>query len=228
MPTLLRNADGTLATRGGILQAIPDGGTAADCICCDGGGGGLPDCNYCEFDGGPFRRLDFTQTVSGFPTAQHDVYFLALSCGGGSNRYAVFKCSGLDAINGTYEYSSNETCLGEGLQFDVAATVVYERRFLSFGQTLPCTQGTIEATYTWTSLRVTLTPGEVLVTPTPIPASPPCYPVWRAQDASGTVCDSRSGGNSQTLRNGLAVAATPCPGSSDFPYAFTTTVLGVP
>jgi hypothetical protein len=117
MPTLLRNANGTLATRGGILQAIPDGGTAADCLCC-----GPPPCAFCPDDGGPYSSATLSVTVAGFPATF--VYITTGFDGLGQPLRIRRTIEGLDAANGTYALTWNpETC-----------------QFVSpFGKTLPLT-----------------------------------------------------------------------------------------
>ena len=117
MPTLLRNANGTLATRGGILQAIPDGGTAADCLCC-----GPPPCAFCPDAGGPYSSATLSVTVAGFPATF--VYITTGFDGLGQPLRIRRTIEGLDAANGTYALTWNpETC-----------------QFVSpFGKTLPLT-----------------------------------------------------------------------------------------
>jgi hypothetical protein len=228
---LLKN--NKLAFRNGVLQIIPAGKDADDCICC---GEQIPDCNFCdgEGEGGPFRSLDFEQTISGFPSIQHDVYAENTQCGGfGSNRRHVFKCSGLDVINGTYNYSSNSDC-NASLVLDLEATIVYERWLFTIFDTGPLCgpRGTLEETFTYNEVTVSLFPDSMVVAPKPAtaPVGYTCYPTWRitAGLVTGTLCTGFSGSNTQTLFPGGSFAFPLCTGFSNFTYSFATTVNGVP
>jgi hypothetical protein len=224
-------SSGVIQFRTGV-QIIPEGSTAEDCICC---GDVLPDCSFCNGpgEGGPFRRLDYSQVVTGFTSSQHNIYFIDSSCGVGvvnNNRYHVFKCSGLDVINGTYEYSSTNECTAGGLTVDLEATIVFERRLRGvFDGPDVCEVGTLEFTYTWNTVRLTLGPDTLSVVPFPstAPTGTNCYPRWRTNLAVQTGCSNYSGSNNVTLNQAAAISANLCDGFANFSYGFTTTATGV-
>lgn len=219
------------------IQIIPDASTAADCVCCDA----LPDCSFCsgEGEGGPFRRLNYSQVVTGFPATQYNIYFFHAACGvglsGSGTKTYVFKCSGLDAINGTYEYSSNDACQNGGLVVDLSVTIVaeyWEKTVFQFPGP-PCANGTLISTYTWTSARLTLGPDRFSLAPHPNtpPANFSCYPIWEVATDNGGLTGSLCSGYSNEWEGASnqsgASGANLCPDYSDFTYGFTTSVTGV-
>jgi hypothetical protein len=221
--------DNVVQFRDGKIQFVLAGNDPADCVCCDS----LPNCSFCNGpgEGGPFRRLDFTTTISGFP-ATLDVYAADLNCAVSSitpNRYHVWKFSGLDGVNGTYNWSTTDACTVPNPVFDLTISTVNEIRDNFFPPSNPCTGGTIFRTRTCTTIRVRLGIGLCYVFPVAVAGASACVPYFSAT-TSGGPCATDSG-SSSTIENAptgsSSFSFTPCSGFSAPTYTFSTAVSGV-
>jgi hypothetical protein len=221
----------SLAFRDGNLQIIPAGKNADDCICC---GEPLPNCTLCTLEGGPFRRVDYETTISGFISTEIKYFDGPFS----GNRLLTYIIEGLDILNGTYNYSTTNDCEPGILIIDFEINARQETRVhdeILNGSEVCSPLGVLQATHTFTTLRLEIRPFRIQANLLPNPPSGSGFGMfWLATSGFefGVTCVDRSGSASNAFKAPPPPAPfntfNVCNGFSNFTYSFATTVNGVP
>lgn len=226
MSRVLFSSTGSVLLRGGTpkVQVIPSGSTADDCVCCDTG----PTCSLCSgTPGGPFNRMDYAATISGFPSGTIKYQDFA----GTTIRTRVYNISGLSVINGTYNFSTTAEC-AEGttvVDYSNSSTVELWEHPGIFYPNSNCAQTTLLSTHTYTTLRVSVFGDRFNAVLLPAPPIGFNLAYSTSGSLSGVVCNSSSSSNNVAYK----VPTSPqqsfsvCSGYSNFTYNYSCTVTGV-